>query len=172
MFKTKGQSPEWQLLYDHCSTLPVDAVVTYDQLDQVLGRDFRDDRGPLAKTQTLMLENVNRTLVNVRGVGYRVARATEHMGLAKGQRRRAKRAMTKGIRIIQGTDRQALTAQDRQRLDALELNMLAQQNMLRRTEARVSAVEKATRRTDDRMDRLISELRRKGVDVDVPPAAE
>jgi uncharacterized coiled-coil protein SlyX len=92
-----------------------------------------------------------------------VARANEHAGLAGGQRRKARRAMTKAVRIVDGTDRSRLTSDETRRLDALEHNLKRQALMLRKTDARVAVVEKEVARSDDRMDLLVRTLKNKGV---------
>lgn len=159
-FEVKGEQPEWRLLYERVKGLPVDAVVTYEQLDEALGRSFRDDRGPLDRAQTELLEANHRVLVNVRNVGYRVARAEEHLSLAQGQRKRARRAVRKGRRIAEGADRGALSVDDRRRLDEFQVNLREQENMLNRTERRVSVLEKENAQQDDRIDYLEAQIQR------------
>jgi uncharacterized coiled-coil protein SlyX len=163
MFETSGPVPEWRVIYDHAATVPIDGVITYERLDTLLGRGFRSDRSPVYRAQKEMLEANRRTLVNVPRVGYRVARANEHAGLAGGQRRKARRAMTKAVRIVDGTDRSRLTSDETRRLDALEHNLKRQALMLRKTDARVAVVEKEVARSDDRMDLLVRTLKNKGV---------
>ena len=163
-FTPKGTQPEWRLLYDLVHGQPVDTVFKYDQFDKALGRDFREDRGPLARLQDELLSQDKRVLINVRGIGYRVAKAKEHGDLAAGQRKRARRAVRKGVRIAAGTDRSALTADERKRIDAMEHNLREQENMLRRHDERIGKAEKAVRRVDDRVDvleRQLAELERR-----------
>lgn len=166
-FMSKGAQAEWKMLYTAVSGAAVDRVFTYDEFDRALGRDFRENRTPLGRVQRELLEKDHRVLSNERGVGYRVARANEHADLAVGQRRRARRAVDKGVKIVSGADHTELTNRERQRLTELEVNLRAQADMLRRTEARVEVLEKSSRKTDDRLDILVAELARKGIHLDV-----
>ena len=165
-FKPKGDVPEWRKVYDVLVEKGVDEVVTYEELDAALGRPFNHDRAPVYRATKELLAVHKRGTVNERSVGYRIARANEHASLAVKQRTRARRAIGKGVKIIDGTDRSKLTPSERKRLDDLEMNMRAQADMLRRTEQRVSVVEKKQQRHDDRLDLLIADLRRKGIEVD------
>lgn len=161
-------APEWRVLAEALVPLAVDDLVTYDWLDEQLGRDFRTNRSPIYRAQTEMLATQHRTLANVVGVGYRIAKANEHHGLASKQRKKARRSITRAVRIINGTNVSALTSEERLRLDRLEHTVKAQANMLRRTEVRVSRVEKDGARQRDRVDLLVAQLRSKGIDVDLP----
>lgn len=172
LFKPKGAIPEWRKVYDVLATKAVDDVLTYNELAEILGRDFDDDRAPMYRATKELLVVHKRGTVNERGVGYRIARPNEHAGLVVKQRSRARRAINKGVKIIEGTDRSKLTPSERKRLDDLEVNVRAQADMLRRTEARVSRLEKAEKYRDDKLDLLIADLRRKGIDVDLPDPVE
>jgi len=162
-FAPKGEQPEWRMLYDLVTGSAVDTVFPYDDFDRALGRDFRENRTPLARVQKELLREDKRVLVNVRGVGYRIAQAREHGELAVGQRQRARRAVDKGVQIVAGADQSSLTPKERQRLTEIEVNLRAQANMLRRTEARVAVLEKSAKHSDDRLDMLLAELKRKGL---------
>lgn len=168
MFETKGDVAEWRLLYDRAAQMKVDETIGYAELDVLLGRPFRDDRAPIYKVQREMLGTLSRTLVNVVNVGYRVARADEHAGLGVSRQKRARRQIRAGIRIVKGADRTSLSPRESVRLTAVEMNLADQARMLRLTDQRVAVVEKHQGRQDDRMDLLVAELRRKGIDVDVP----
>lgn len=165
MFDPKGEIPEWRIVYDHAVTVPVDGVVTYEDLDALLGRTFTDSRAPIYRVQKELLENDHRTMVNVIGVGYRVGKANEHAGLASGQRKRARHSMTKAVRIVDGTNRQVLTRDETVRLDRLEFNLKQQAIILRKQDSRIGVVEKTQLKHDDRLDLLVRELRSKGIDV-------
>lgn len=167
MFETKNEVAEWRILFDAIRPLPEGSLISYEQFEMMLGRDLRGDRAPIYRTQRQMLADDNRTLVNVPGVGYRISKPDEHEGLAVGYRKGARRKMKKAIRVIDGTDRSRLSAKASQRLTAVEVNMRAQDSMLRRTEARVSILEKNDAKQDDRIEMLVAQLKAKGIEVDL-----
>lgn len=160
-FTAKGAQPEWKLLYDLVHGKPVDHMFSYADFDKALARPFQPNRSPLSRLQHELLTQDKRVLINVRGQGYRVAKAVEHGDLASGQRRRAHRAVAKGVKIAAGADRSALSSDERKRIDLMEHNLREQASMLRRTDERVGYVEKKLLKHDDRLTYLEAELERR-----------
>lgn len=144
----------------------VGTLIIYAELDEMLGRPVRDDRQPIYGAQLIMLREQRRTLINVPNKGYRISLASEHAGLATKQRRKARRSMTKAIKVIEGTDVATLTADERTRLDRLEMTVKSQANLLRRTSVRLEQHDVEIGRNTDRMDLLVSQLKARGIDVD------
>lgn len=173
-FEPKGDLPEWQLIYQRVSTLDEGTVLTYDDLDEVLGRDFRGDRSPIYRCIGELEKVDHRTLAVVRGSGYRIAAANEHERLAVGHHRRSRKQMRKAVSKAASADRSKLTPEERKRIDGLEMSLRQHADMIRRLEARDEqrqAEIKALRRDtsadvaeiSERVDRLTALLERHGV---------
>ena len=175
MFEIKGDRPQWQTVYEHLSGMGIGDVVKHDELagllpDAAVGSIASAFRRAVRECEA----ELKRTFVNVRGVGYRVAHATEHEALARGHHRRAKRQLKTAKRKATSADRSLLTREERTRIDAVELNLARQIEMTARLEARVDRVEselKAARRQQSseaaelsaRVDKLADLLARHGI---------
>lgn len=179
MFEVKGDQAEWRLIYAKVLALNVDDVIKYSDLDDVLGREFRHDRSPIYRVIAELEKTNARTLANVRGVGYRVAAASEHEGLARAHHQRSRRQMRKAVNKAASADRSVLTPDQRKRIDGLEMSLRQHAQMIRRLEQRDEqrkAEIKALRRDtnadvaelSERVDRLADLLERHGV---VPEAS-
>lgn len=177
MFETKYDRPMWRIVYEHAVTLNVGDILTYDKLAELLpDASEQTRRGALARAVKQIEDDKQRTLANVRLVGYRVVEAKEHEGLARSHHKRSKRQLVKAARKVCSADRSKLSEADKRRFDALELNLTAQLQMIRRLDDRVTANEvalkDARRQTasslavvSDKVERLEAVLRRAGLTV-------
>jgi hypothetical protein len=182
MFELKGDRPQWQIVYTRLAALNIGDVIKHDELAGLL------PEAPAASVSNAFRRAVRdcetglkRTFVNVRGVGYKMADANEHEGIARRHHKRAKTQLRTAKRKASSADRSRLTREERARIDAVELNLSRQIEMTARLESRVARVEtelKAARRrqsTDaaelsQRVDRLADLLSRHGI-TDQPLAA-
>jgi hypothetical protein len=175
-FKPKGDRPQWQVIYDHIVGLEIGDVVKYDELHALLPNVSRT---ALYGVFTIAVKHVEedrrRTFANVRSVGYRMVESVEHEGLARNQHSQAKRRLGAARRKLHSADRSRLTPEQRRRVDALEDHVSAQQEMIRRLDARVERAERGLQevrrehRTDaaelsERVDRITDLLRRHGIE--------
>lgn len=175
-FKPKGDVAEWRVVYDHLTSLDVGAVVTYEELSGLLGRDFLAARGPFHKANQALLGSHKRGMVNVKNEGYRVVTAAEHEDVARNQHRFAKRRLRKSKHWLANTDRSELAPEAVERFDRLEHSLDRQIDFTRRLDRRVARVEKALNasrsemaeqasETADRLTRLTEALKRHGIDL-------
>jgi hypothetical protein len=119
-FQPKGDVAEWRLLYDELKGKPPGHIITLERIEEILGRSVADNRLPVYRA-TKELENVDRrTLATVRGVGYRVAAADEHLGLALNHSGRARRQLQRGIKRSAATNRSEITPDMAARLESFE----------------------------------------------------
>lgn len=169
-FEPKGDVAEWRLAYRAIEGLRVGDTITHAELDEALGRPFVDDRGPIYRAVRELEDEQKRTMTVVRGRGYRVVEAREHEGLARGHQKRSRRQLAKGLRKLRSVNRSKLTAEERDRFDAIETRMARVESMVRTlhkrqvvTEARTAKVEQATDDTAAQVARLEEQLRRKGL---------
>lgn len=174
MFEVKGDQAEWRMIYARTLALAVDDVIKYTELDEILDRDFRQNRSPIYRVIAELEKSNARTLAIVRGVGYRVAAASEHEGLARAHHQRSRRQMKKAVNKAASADRSALTPDERQRIDKVEMSLRQHAQMIRRLEMRdeqrAAEIKNLRRQTNadvaelaDRVDRLTELLERHGV---------
>jgi hypothetical protein len=175
MFETKGDRAQWRTVYDHVSTLKVGDVVTDETLVALLPDAAPSSYVGAFHRAVKELEAVNkRTFDRVRGKGYRMVEAVEHANLAKRQHRRAKRRLAAAHSKAHSADRSRLTPEERQRIDAIEMNLAQQQQLTKRLETRVERLQQGLQEArrehkqdiasvSERVDRLAEQLARAGV---------
>ena len=176
-FEPKGDVAEWQLVYNAIVNLDVGDTITYEQLDGILGRDFRQARGPFHKANKELLAEHQRGLLNVKNVGYRVVPAEEHERAGRDQHRYAKRRLRASKHWLSNTDRSELAPEVAERFDRIEQSLDRQIDFTKRLDKRVQRVEKAleasrseqqetAEETSSRLDKLADALKRHGIEVD------
>lgn len=175
IFTPRGDRAEWRVIYDETRKMAPGDVLTYERISGLLGRDFRADRGPLQRVTRELEEADSRTLVCVRGKGYRVAAASEHEQLARQHSVRSRRQLDKAAAKARSANRADLSPEQARRLDELEIQFSQHAGMLRRLDARDRQRQAEIRQLrhdtsanvaelSQQMDRITSVLRRHGID--------
>lgn len=141
LFQPTGTEALWQPLYNAAAQAEYGDVLTFADIEQIVGRDIRADRYPVREAMRHLERDAHRTLTAVRGVGYRVANPAEHLTLAKQHQKRARRQTKRALAKTSSADRAGLTGDERHQLDALELNLQRQAEFLGRLSRRVERVE-------------------------------
>lgn len=182
MFETKADRPQWAIIYDRLASMQIGETIKYDELTGLLpDATIETIRGAFYTAVRHIEDDMQRTFDNVRTVGYRMVDAPEHERLARSQHKKAKRRLKSAFRKARSADRSRLDPDQRRRLDAIEDHLGRQQDMIRRLDARVTAVEtevKSTKRqqkqdaaaVSERLDKLAALLERHGI-TDKQPAA-
>lgn len=117
-FTPKGDIAEWRMIHEFVKDMQPDAIITYETLTTLLGREFPGkNRQPIVKAAQELRQLNERTLVSVHRVGYRVARANEHMKIAKGHQTRARNQVLKAVEVLDATRRDELTTAEAKELD-------------------------------------------------------
>ena len=180
MFETIGDKAQWALVYDALAGLEVGKTLTYEELDLILKRDFREDRSPIYRAAKQLENEDHRTVVSVRNQGYRVVEAREHEALARHHHKKSRRQLGKAVAKAASADRSALTTDERKRIDGLEMSLRQHSQMIRRLEqrdeqreAQIKALKRDTSadvaELSERVDRLSELLERHGVKPTPPP---
>lgn len=117
-FKPKADRPEWQIIFEHIQDRDFGAVISYEELDQLLGRDFKSARGPIYAATRRLGELKKRWLAPVKGVGYRVIQAREHMIQADHHKRKAKKQLGFMIKVGNATEISKLTTEELAQFDS------------------------------------------------------
>jgi hypothetical protein len=136
MFKPSGERAQWRVIYDELRMMNQGDVISYERLSELITRDARLQRAPTERAMKELEERDQRTLVCVRGVGYRIAAASEHEQIAHRHTVRSRRQLGKAAAKVRSADRSQLTREQGQRLDALEINFQQQAEIIERLEAR------------------------------------
>jgi hypothetical protein len=145
-FSPKGDVPEWRLIYDGLLTdADFGTVITYDMLDDALGRPFLPGRWPIYRARRELAEMRSRWIESVPGVGYEVIEAREHINAAQARKRRARTQLKQMVTIQNVTDLARLTPEelvvyDRQSRINMGLYMIAVQH-----ERRLERIEQVLR---------------------------
>jgi hypothetical protein len=109
-FTPKGERAEWRMIYeDLLASAEPGHVITYAQLEELLGREFASNRGPLYRARRTLGELQHRWLESTPGVGYRVIEPAEHVRISATHRRKSRRQVGMAIRVLDATDLERLT---------------------------------------------------------------
>lgn len=170
MFETKGDQPEWRLVYDVIEARSIGDVVTYEELSEALGRDFLANRGPISRAIEEVEDTRKRTYVNERGVGYRMIEAGEHRIASHRHTKRAGKQLKRAQKRIDCADRSLLGPEESRYLDVasaamgqLYANQIAIAKKLKRHEEVILDVAHETDVNRDRIAALEAAMARAGL---------
>jgi hypothetical protein len=105
LFAPKGEKAEWLLVYDKLlADADFGTVITYAQVDEVLGRDSRSNRAPIYRARDHLADTRKRWLESVPGVGYRVTEPADHVRVSVHHRRKSKRQLGIAVKVLESTD--------------------------------------------------------------------
>lgn len=154
-FETKradGKSAR-QVILEHVHGHEPGTVFTYNQLEALLELDGTDDENrrtiqhAARACQYRLLRDYKRTLVSVPTVGYRLALAREHRGLADDKTRRGFRQMRRALDTLENARLDEMTQGERElHLAQCELN------------SRLYYEQRRVAKKQDRHDQLIARL--------------
>jgi hypothetical protein len=82
----KDQESERIKVYNLLAAANVGDIISHEELDQALGRDFRADRGPYYSAKKTLEKNDHRSTEPVLGKGYRVISGAAMMNRAHTER--------------------------------------------------------------------------------------
>lgn len=169
LFQPKGERPEWRMLYDLMRVQPRGTVLTYEALDDALGRPFLANRSPFYKALKEVETHDQRTFEAIRNEGYRCDQPAEHQYVAVAQHKRPVRHLKAAGRKIKAADRTQLSHELVTRFDALEHHWTVQaaklEQRLDKVDQRVGRTEKDQAATADQIGRLVDRLREHGIDI-------
>ena len=112
-FQPLDAKPEWRKIYDELlSDAEYGTVITYEELSDVLGRNFGEHRGPIYRARRELGNMRFRWLVAVPTVGYRIINANEHIQVADDHKHRARRQMSRMIEVARATDLSQLNGEE------------------------------------------------------------
>ena len=161
-FEAVGDLARWRTVYDMLKPLAVDDVLTYEDVAGALSLDAGKDRPLMQSTirhAARTFESVDKhALVAVPNVGYRVVLADEHVVLARGQQRRASRALVRGHSKVVNVDLRGLSPEVRQLTEATARAFSLQMDFNRRFDVRQQRLESVVAEVSERTDRREAEI--------------
>jgi hypothetical protein len=105
LFQPKGDKPEWRMVYDELlEAAAPDTIISYEDIQRVLGRDIRENRAPIYAARRYLGEMKRRWLEPVPTVGYRVTQPEDHLRLSHDHKRRSRRQLNMAITLLDTTD--------------------------------------------------------------------
>jgi len=167
-FQPKGEKAEWEMIYDYLKSKEKGALISYKELSKVINRDFASNRSPIYRAMKEMEIEDDRSLLNVRGYGYKITIAQDHEGLAFLHHKKSRRQMNTAKRKITSADMTQLSQAERARFREIELALSQQAEMIKRLDKRVTVVEEKQKTQGDttaRLDKLIDALKRHGIEI-------
>lgn len=175
MFEVRGDRPQWQTVYERLAAMKIGETIKDEELLGLLPDAPESSvKGAFHKAVEHIEDDLKRSFARVRCVGYVMVEPVAHEGLARGQHKRAKRRMRAAWRKAHSADRSLMNPDERRRLDAVEVHLSQQRDMIQRLDGRVAKVEanlQAARREQnttaaamsDRLDKLAALLERHGI---------
>lgn len=147
-----------QVIYDLVNAAPPNTVFTYTELAAALSEGLpapvalgRVYRSVTAANRELLRQS-RRYLNVVRGTGYRILRAEEHLPAAIGRESRARRQIRRGLEILNGVREEELTPAQRQQRDGQLLITQGVLLHLDHTDKRLDRIESLIESLKHRMD--------------------
>lgn len=168
MFETKGERPQWEIVYDRLAGMEIGEVISYEDLMKILGASsVAGVRTPFYKAVREIEDQKKRTFDVVKGVGYRMVETPEHEGLARRHHKKARRSLTRSVRKMHSADREKLSPEMRRAFDKIEDHLRWKLDVMNRrvskVEDRQAVIEKDTATVSDKLDRMMDLLRRHGI---------
>jgi len=127
-------------------------VITYQQIRVALAQglarpvDIGKVRAARASAESRLLREHARALHAVRNVGYRVAEASDHRGLAKGKQRRADTQLFRGLQMLKHVRWDEMVPNDRKAHEAQLVLMSGLYEQQRAFDRRLTRAEDAIKR--------------------------
>ncbi len=165
-FEPAGETARWRILYDLLSGRTVGDVLNYEVMAEALDLDPIEDRHTIQlamrrASRELELEN-KHAVEAVQNVGYRIVEPEEHLRLARGQQRRASRALARGHSKVVNVDLSNVDPEVRNAFQVVASAFAMQMEFNRRTDVRQKKLEDAldaVREKSTRTDEEVAELR-------------
>jgi hypothetical protein len=156
-FTPVGERARWLDILDLLRTAEINAVVTYEQMGEVLGLDPDKDRATIRSAVYRAArehEEVDKRAVRaVPNVGYRIAEPQEHLGLARRHQRRSSRSLVRGHSKAVNVDLSKIDPETRKALDVVANVIALQQDFARRAETKLNAHDRAIKQLTEARDR-------------------
>lgn len=160
LFEAKEEMSEVDKIYALIEDTDVGLIITYSDLERVLGRDFRDNRNPWYKAvRRYQRDHPGRgTFATVANVGYRkVADWQAIQGNVEDKRKRAARQIRRAKGEASSADRSKMSKTEQDRQTQVEIRLGMVESALRSVRKELTLGKRKTENTDAE----VIELRRR-----------
>ncbi len=169
-FRPIGEVARWQSVYALLRVTKTGDILTYEAIGEALELDSQSERHAIQMAVRRAAkeheEADNRAIEAVPNKGYRVVEAPEHLRLARGQHRRASKALARGQSKVVHVDLAALDPETRHAFEVVASAFAAQIEFnkrfdirQKRLEAAFDAMTERTDKTERRTEQEIAELK-------------
>lgn len=144
MLEPVNKRARWRYVLDLAADKQPGDVLTHEQIIEAIPDHPRKSVAGQAvnAANAHLLEEHQRILVSVRGVGYRVATAAEHYDVAQSKRLRAKRQARRAKNVASNFRRDEVTPELAARLDVFAARMSELERRLTRQERKTEELTK------------------------------
>lgn len=161
-FQPAGEQARWRVVYDLLCKIETGGVLTYEQIGKALDLDVDADRHPIQMAMRRAAkehEEADRRAVEaVPNEGYRVVEAPEHLRLARGQQKRAGRALARGQSKVVHVDLAGLAPDTRRAFEVVARAFAMQMDFNKRLDVRQAKLEQAVDAMSERTERTEQEI--------------
>lgn len=168
VFTPIGDQSRRVLVLERLAAAPVDSVVTYEELSEVLGDvDRRTVQGAVNAAKFNLEKAYSKAVVAVSNTGYRIVRASEHLTLAKHHQKKSLKQLRRSRSKVDHVDYNQLTEGEKAAISLAATSIALQMDYMRRNdirstriEASVAAVQKESERSAEELAELRNRLAR------------
>jgi hypothetical protein len=157
-FEPIGELARWRVLVDEFRNVARGTTLTYDELGESLDLDPVKDRraiqAAVGQASKALSRDHERSLVAVRGVGYRVALPDEHIDLAGRQQRKSRNAIVRARRHVDHVDLSGMDEITRSAFHAAARVLAYQEGQIRRLDLRQKDLESAVESVTTKVERI------------------
>lgn len=160
-FEPIGEQARWRTLVAEFCGVDRGSTLTYKQLAAALDlndpADRKAVRAAVRQASAALSKEHDRSLVAVRGIGYRVALPDEHIELASYQQRRSRRALARAQDHVDHVDLSGLSEEGRRIVHAAASALAWQQAQIKRIDLRQKDLELVVTSITTRVERTEAE---------------
>ena len=168
-FEPIGELARWRMLVPLFLAVERGETVPYEDLAKELDLDPADRkpiRAAVRQAGMKLLREHDRSLVAVRGVGYRVARADEHVDLAGRHQRKSRRSLVRARDQVEHVDLSELSEEGRRLAHAVARALTWQQQQIRKLDIRQKNLEDVVESITTRQERTEAETAKRLADLE------
>jgi hypothetical protein len=145
----------WQVVFDAVHADPPNTTYTYAEIGSLIETDVRHDiYSAVGRCNRELWKRAQRSLQNVRGIGYRMLKPQEHEVQALDYQDRGRRKMKNAIAIMRATDLTALSDPERTHVLQVESVLVAMGRAVDHAMQRLSRHDDILRELAQRVDAL------------------
>lgn len=161
-FEPIGSQARWRTVYGLLCATATGDVLTYEAIGAALGLDPDSNRHAVQMAVRRAAkeheENDRRAIEAVPNEGYRVVEAPEHLRLARGQQKRAGKALARGQSKVVHVDLSGMEPETRRAFEVVARAFAMQMDFNRRFDVRQAKLEETITSMSERTERTEQEI--------------